>query len=45
VPPVLADETSVKTENNTVFIEGKTKEDFDLATIKFLIEALDLKVD
>ncbi len=44
IPPSLANKTVVEVKNNVIFIEGKTKDEFDLATIKFLMSALDMKV-
>ncbi len=45
IPPSLANDTVVGLKDNVVFIEGKTKQEFDLATVKFLMSALDIKVD
>lgn len=40
VPPKLSNETAVRAENNVIYIKGKTFEEFDLATVKFLMTAL-----
>lgn len=40
IPPSLADETAVRLEDNIIYIKGMTKEDFDLATVKFLMIVL-----
>lgn len=45
IPPSLANGTRVEVKDNVVFIEGKTKEEFELATVKFLISSLDIRVD
>ncbi len=44
VIPSLSDETSVRLDGNVVYIEGKTLEDLDLATIKFLMSALNITI-
>lgn len=44
VPPTLTNKTIVRVENNIAFIEGKNKEEFELATIKFIISAIGIKV-
>lgn len=44
VIPSLSDETTVRLDGNVVYIEGKTLEEFDLATIKFLMSALNITV-
>jgi len=44
IHPVYANETSVRFKDNVIFISGKTYKDFDLATIKFLIIALNIKI-
>jgi len=36
IPPSIANETSVRVENYTVFISGKSLKELDLATIKFI---------
>jgi len=36
IPPSIANETSVRAENYTVFISGKSLKELDLATIKFM---------
>jgi len=40
IPPSIANETSVKAEDYTVFISGKSLKELDLATIKFMVIAL-----
>ena len=40
VPPVLSNETVVMEKDNVIYIKGKTMEEFDLATVKFLMVAL-----
>jgi len=40
IPPSIANETSVKAENYTVFISGKSLKELDLATIKFITVVL-----
>jgi hypothetical protein len=40
VPPIFSNETAVRAENNVIYIKGKTFEEFDLATVKFLMVAL-----
>ena len=44
VPPVLANETSVRVSNFTVIISAKTLKEFDLVTDKFLMVAMGIKV-
>jgi len=44
VPPSVADETSVSVKDHVVYVKGKTQKDFDLATIKLLMTALDINV-
>ncbi len=44
VPPSLAADTGVELNSHTVYIKGKTQKDFDLATIKFLMSALNITV-
>ncbi|MDI6806507.1 MAG: hypothetical protein QMD14_01680 [Candidatus Aenigmarchaeota archaeon] len=44
VPPILTNETLVKVEDYVIFIMGKNREDFELATIRFLLAAFDIKV-
>jgi hypothetical protein len=46
IHPEYANETSVRFDANAhvVYIQGKTHKDFDLATIRFLIAALDIQV-
>jgi len=43
VHPVYSNETSVSMGFHTIYIKGKTAKDFDLATIRFLLAALDIK--
>ena len=40
VPPLLSNDTLVMEKDNVIYIKGKTMEDFDLATVKFLMVAL-----
>lgn len=44
VHPSLADKTGVELDGNVVYIKGKTPEEFDLATIKFLMSALNINL-
>lgn len=44
IPPSMTNSTSVLAINNVIYIQGNTTEGFDLATIKFLMSALDIKV-
>jgi hypothetical protein len=44
VPPSLALETSVELQRNIIYIKGKTPQEFDLATIKFIMAALNITV-
>jgi hypothetical protein len=44
IPPSMTNSTSVVATNNIIYIQGNTTEGFDLATIKFLMSALDIKV-
>jgi len=44
IPPVDANETAVRAGNYTVYISGKDMHSFDLATEKFLMVVLDIKV-
>ena len=44
VPPVLAGETAVRVSNFTITISAKTLKEFDLATDKFLMVAMGIKV-
>lgn len=44
VRPSLADKTAVELDGNTIYIKGKTAEEFDLATIKFLMSALNITI-
>jgi hypothetical protein len=45
IPPSMTNNTSVLAANNVIYIQGNTTEEFDLATIKFLMSVLDIKVD
>lgn len=44
IPPVLANETSIRVSNFTIIISAKTLKEFDLATDKFLMVAMGIKV-
>ncbi len=44
VPPTLADTTEVRMIDNVVYVKGTTREDFDRATIKFLMASLNITV-
>lgn len=44
IPPSMTNSTSVLAMNNIIYIQGNTTEGFDLATIKFLMSALEIKV-
>lgn len=44
IPPVDANETAVKVSSYTIYIGGKNLHDFDLATEKFLMVVLGIKV-
>ncbi len=44
VGPSFSDRTVVEMEGNVIYIKGKTAEEFDLATIKFLMSALNVTV-
>lgn len=44
IPPKFANETAVKARNNVIYISGKTFDDFDLATVKFLMVALAINI-
>ncbi len=44
VSPSLADKTVVELDGNVVYIKGVTPKEFDLATIKFLMSALNIMV-
>lgn len=45
IHPEYANETSVRYENHVIFISGTDLNNLDLATVKFLMVALDIKVD
>ena len=40
IPPILSNDTLVMANNNVIYIKGTTMENFDLATVKFLMVAL-----
>jgi hypothetical protein len=40
VPPLFSNETVVMEKDNVIYIKGKTMEEFDMATVKFLMVAL-----
>lgn len=44
VPPSLATDTGVELNDNVVYIRGKTPQEFDRATIKFIMSALNITV-
>ncbi|MEM7821632.1 MAG: hypothetical protein QXX38_02370 [Candidatus Aenigmatarchaeota archaeon] len=44
VPPSISKDTAVMAEKNLIFIKAKNYKDFDLATIKFLMIALNIKI-
>ena len=44
VLPSLSDKTAVEMDGDIVYIKGQTARDFDLATIKFLMSALNITV-
>ena len=44
VSPKFANETSVRLENNTLFISGTNQRNFDIATIKFMMTILGIKM-
>lgn len=44
IPPSISNETSVRVEDNIIFIRGKSFKEFDLATVKFLMIALEIKL-
>jgi len=44
IPPSMTNSTSVLAINNKIYIQGNTTEGFDLATIKFIMSVLDIKV-
>lgn len=44
VSPSFANETSVRLVNSTVYISGKSAREFDLATIKFMMTVLGIKL-
>ena len=44
IPPILSNETVVNAVDNVIYIKGKTFEEFDLATIKFLMVALGINL-
>ncbi|MEK6909979.1 MAG: hypothetical protein AABW61_02790 [Candidatus Aenigmatarchaeota archaeon] len=44
VRPSLSDSTGVELDGNVAYIKGKTPKEFDLATIKFIMSALNITV-
>lgn len=44
VPPYLTNETGVEMRDSVIYVKGKTYEDFDRATIKFLMAAMNITV-
>jgi hypothetical protein len=44
IHPIYSEEKSVRVEDNVIYIQGRDLEEFDLATVKFLMVALDIKV-
>jgi len=44
VHPVYANETSVRNEGHVTYISGETYEDFDLATVKFLMTIMGIDI-
>lgn len=44
VRPSLSDRTAVEMDGNVIYIKGKTLEEFDMATIKFIISALNITI-
>ncbi|MEM5807648.1 MAG: hypothetical protein QW818_00780 [Candidatus Aenigmatarchaeota archaeon] len=44
IPPSQSKETKVKLEDNVIYITGKTNKELDLATMKFLMSALNITV-
>ncbi len=44
IHPIYSNETSVRVEDYKIFISGVTEEEFDLATIRFLMAAMDIKI-
>ncbi|MBI2547645.1 MAG: hypothetical protein HYW23_04370 [Candidatus Aenigmarchaeota archaeon] len=44
VPPSIANETKVEMKDNVIYIKGKTPVDFDRATIRFIMSALNITV-
>jgi len=45
LPPSMANETSVRLDGYKVFISGKSEEEFDLATVRFLMIALEINLE
>lgn len=45
VHPKYANETAVRNEGHVTYISGTTKEDLDLATVKFLMIVLDIELE
>ena len=44
IPPIFANQTKVWVKDYVIFVEAKNPKEFDLATIKFLIDALKIKI-
>ena len=44
IPPSLATDTGVEMKDHVVYIKGKTQKEFDLATIKFIMAALNITI-
>lgn len=44
LPPSLSNETSVELNDNIAYIKGKTQKEFDLATMKFIMSALNITI-
>lgn len=44
IPPSLANKTQVELKDDVAYIQGTTQKEFDLATIKFIMSALNITV-
>lgn len=44
VHPKFSNETAIRIEDHVIYIQGKTAEEFDLATVKFLVSAMGIEV-
>jgi hypothetical protein len=44
VRPSLSDRTAVEMDGNVIYIKGRTAQEFDLATIKFLMSAMNITI-